>query len=84
MFKLEDFRFSSSSIDDFFQKPKPTPKIASNRIRVANLTDLSGFQLIAEDTLIRTSKKDFWKLGKDDSGYFIEKLVDDDSGPIKE
>lgn len=76
-----DIRFSSSSIDDFF---KPQVRTASTgRIRVAGLSDLSGFQFVADDKLVRISQQDFWKLDKDNDGYFVERLVDDTSGPVQ-
>jgi len=85
--KIEDLRVSSSSIDDFFSGPKPVKRIANTqtgRVRIGSLHQLAGFQLVAEDTLVRLSQKDFWKLGKDDEGFFVERLVDDDSGPVKD
>jgi hypothetical protein len=84
--KIEDLRFSSSSIDDFFAE-KPIVRKASTapvgRVRIANAHQLAGFQLIAEDQLVHLSQKDFWHLGQDDKGYYIERLVDDDSGPVQ-
>jgi len=82
---IEDLRFSSSSIDDFFSgRPAPRAHVAANgRIRVANTHQLTGFQLVASDTLIRVSQQDFWKLGQDEEGYFIERLVDDTEHPVK-
>jgi hypothetical protein len=60
-------------------------RVASKgKLRVSNLNQLSDFTFIASDKLVRLSKKDFWQLGKDDDGYFIERLVSDDEGPIKE
>ena len=83
--KIEDLRFSSSSIDDFFTA-NPIVKKASTapqgRVRISNVQQLTGFQLIAEDQLVHLSQKDFWHLGKDDEGFYIEKLVDDDGGPV--
>jgi hypothetical protein len=82
--KIEDIRFSSSSVDDFFQEGKFRQAVATTgRVRVASLHQLAGFQLLAEDRLVHLSQKDFWKLGQDDEGFFIERLVDDDSGPVK-
>jgi len=80
--KIEDLRFSSSSIDDFFSSP--ALKIASSgKMRVANLSHLAGFRIIAEDQLVRISQNDFWKLGQDTDGYYIERLIDDSDGPVK-
>ena len=83
MFKIEDFRFSSSSVDDFYSKPKV--KIASsNRIRIASASDLGGFIKVASDKLVRISHQDFWHLAQDENGeYFIERLADDFDGPVK-
>jgi hypothetical protein len=84
--KIEDLRFSSSSIDDFFAQ-KPVTRKASvapqGRIRISSVHQLAGFQLVAEDQLVHLSQQDFWHLGKDNEGYFIERLVDDDNGPVQ-
>lgn len=82
--QIEDFRFSSSSVDEFFTDVPAISKTASSKVRVASVHQLSGFQIVAEDTLVRVSQKDFWKLGHDSDGYFIERLVDDDQAPITE
>jgi phage gpG-like protein len=84
---VSDLRFSSSSLDDFFAPAKqPAVRSASvgTRHRVASLHQLAGFSMVAEDTLVRVSQQDFWKLGQDGEGYFIERLVSDDEGPIRE
>lgn len=81
--KIEDLRISGSSIDAFFAPP---PRIASavvGKVRVANMSQLAGFHHVAENTLVRVSQQDFWKLGKDDEGFFIERLVEDNEGPVK-
>lgn len=82
---IEDIRFSASSIDAFFTPPAPPARIASGKVRIASATDLSGFLRVADDnTLVHLSQQDFWKLGKDQEGYFIERLVDDSKGPVKD
>jgi len=84
--EIEDVRFSSSAVDDFFSPVQTTPRVASTgKIRVANLRDLinHGFSIVAEDKLVRLSQQDFWQLGKDDQGHYIERLVDDANGPVK-
>lgn len=81
--KIEDIRFSSSSIDDFFWDRRPQRFAASGRIRIASLHQLAGFSFVAEDKLVRLSQQDFWRLGQDEEGFFIERLVDDDAGPVK-
>lgn len=81
--KIEDIRFSSSSIDEFFSDLRPVPRTASGRVRISNLQQLAGFESVSDDKLVRISQKDFWRLGQDDDGYFIERLVSDDDGPVK-
>ena len=81
---IKDLSYSSSAIDAFFE-PTPAPRVANaGKIRVGGLMDLVGFSHVAEDTLIHLSQQDFWKLGQDNDGYYIERLVDDQAGPIKE
>lgn len=84
--KIEDLRFSSSSIDDFFSdRPSPGQErvAASGRVRVASVHQLSGFRVVAEDTLVRVSQQDFWRIGQDAEGTFIERLVNDEEGPVR-
>lgn len=82
--KIEDLRISSSSIDAFFAKEKPrTASAVVGKVRVANLSQLAGFSHVAEDTLVNIAQQDFWKLGKDSEGFFIERLVEDGEGPVK-
>lgn len=82
--KIEDIRFSSSSIDDFFLKhPVSASRIASSgKIRISSLQQLVGYRRIASDKLVHMSQQDFWKLGQDDDGHYIERLVSDDDGPV--
>ena len=82
--KIEDLRFSSSSIDDFFADRSTFREhtASAKKIRIASTHQLSGFHVIASDTLVRVSQQDFWKLGQDSEGYFIERLVDDQEGPV--
>jgi hypothetical protein len=85
--KIEDFRCSSSSIDDFFSSPKSLRTAAmavTGKIRIASLRDLTGFFRTSADTLVHLSQQDFWHIGKDNEGYFIERLVDDSEGPVKD
>ena len=81
--KIEDLRFSSSSMDDFFAPPRTPGRVASGRVRVSCMRDLVGFVRVADDKLVRLSQKDFWKLGQDDDGHYIERLVSDDKGPVQ-
>ena len=82
-FKIEDFRFSSSSIDDFFTPIRTAGVSSGGKIRVSNTHQLSGFQVVSGDKLIHLSQQDFWKLGQDNEGFFIERLVEDDISPVK-
>lgn len=86
--KIEDLRFSSSSIDEFFKPAGSQPvRVASNgKVRVASLSDIPrlGMAFVGSDTLVRISKQDFWRLGEDADGHFVERLVSDDDGPVKE
>jgi len=82
-FKFEDFRVSSSSVDDFMRNTS-VRTASSGKFRIANLQQLAGFQLIAKDKLVHLSRQDFWQLGEDNEGHFIERLVSDDEGPVKE
>lgn len=79
---IQNIRLSSSSVDSFFKKPEPTVR-TSGKIRVSSVNNVPGFQKVSSDTLVHLAQKDFWKIGQDDEGYFIERLVDDSSGPIK-
>ena len=82
MLRIEDLRFSSSSIDDFMGDSDRV-RTAGSKMRVSSAEDLAGFSLISSDQLIHLSRQDFWKLGKDQEGYFIERLVNDDNGPVE-
>lgn len=81
--KIEDLRISGSSIDAFFAPQKRQASAIVGKVRVASTSQLAGFSLVAENTLVRVSQQDFWKLGKDDEGFFIERLVEDGEGPVK-
>lgn len=80
-----DLSFASSSIDCFFASDTPKPRVASSgKLRVHSMRDLVGFNRVASDTLVHVSQKDFWRIGQDDEGHFIERLVSDDTGPVEE
>lgn len=81
---ISDLRFSSSSVDDFLSDRPVQAKVASSgRVRVGSLEALAGFERVSSDTLVRVSQQDFWKLGQDSEGFFIERLVDDSVSPVK-
>ena len=85
MLKIEDFKFSSSSIDEtMFDRPVRARTASSGVVRIASASDLAGFSRIAHDKLVHLSQKDFWKIGQDNEGFFIERLVDDGDGPLSE
>lgn len=85
---INDLRFSSSSIDDAFVTQRSQVRTASvggrGRIRIASASDLAGFSRVASDKLVHLSQMDFWKLAQDEEGnYYIERLIEDDSTPVK-
>lgn len=54
------------------------------KVRVANVTQLSGFTRVASDTLIRKSERDLWSLTQSEDGdWIIERLFDEDGKPLK-
>ena len=67
---------SGSGIDDFF-------KSSNTKRRVANVIDLNEFLFVGSDKLVHLAQQDFWHLGYDEQGFFIERLVEDDKGPVK-
>jgi hypothetical protein len=83
---IDDLSFSSSSLDAFFRKASNEPaKDAPKKLRVASRNDVKslGMSFVSNEVVVRISKQDFWKLGQDDEGHFVERLVSDDDGPIK-
>ncbi len=70
------------SIDAFLANKSCCSKIG--KVRISSMGDLSGFLNVGSNTLVRISNKDFWKIGKDENGFFIEKLVDDSEGPLSD
>jgi hypothetical protein len=80
--KIENLRLSLSSVDEPVELFSPQVRTSSSRVRIAGVHQLAGFEVVGNDKLIRVSKQDFWKLGEDDEGYYIERLVEDDKGPV--
>jgi len=56
---------------------------ATDRMRVASLGDLSDFLKVADGTLIHKSTQDLWSFRQDGGEYVIERLFDDNGGPLK-
>jgi hypothetical protein len=83
MINIDDLSFSSNSIDDVFtNRQASAPAAPTNpRVRVASAIPV-GFVKVADDQLVRISQQDFWRIGFDNEGYFIERLVDDND-PVK-
>lgn len=77
-----DLRLSSSSVDDFFVDGASKKVASTGKIRIANVQQLEGFQVLSADKLVHLSQQDFWHIGQDAEGFFIERLVDDSDGPI--
>jgi hypothetical protein len=74
----------ASGIDALFEREPQL--VATNRpkIRVASLSQLSGFQRVSAETLIHKSDRDLWSLKKEGDGkFYIERLFDDNGTPLK-
>lgn len=88
-FEGSDVGVHASSLDAFLEDdPLPsqeTAKLASqDMIKVSSIRDLVGFRKVAQDTLVRKSEQDLWKLREsEDGGWVIERLFDDDGNPLK-
>jgi len=81
-FDLKCFEVSGSTgIDALFQRE---PALVRPRIRVASCRDLAAFTRVSEDTLVHKSDRDLWALRREADGkYYIERMFDDASGPLK-
>jgi hypothetical protein len=77
MIDIFDISFSASSIDDVMR-----PATKPTRVRLADAQMAAIEMAGSSDPLIHIAQNDFWKLGHDDQGYFVERLVDDASGPV--
>ena len=84
MFNIDDLSYSSNSIDDVFKPVRVSSESVSTlgKVRVASVESIPGFLKLADDQLVRISQQDFWRIGFDNEGYFIERLVDDND-PVK-
>jgi len=95
---MQDFKFEhmqgsgSTGLDAFFENepqtisPFGSIKQASakpQRIRIATMVDIAGFQRISNETLIHKSTQDLWAIKHEGSEYFIERLFQDGATPIK-
>ncbi len=93
-YDLSQIQSTTGGLDAYFEKdaslvtPTGAEKVAPVspiRHKVARLSDLDGFLRTATDTLVHKSNRDLWSLQKDPQGaYFIERLFDAASGPLKE
>lgn len=64
--------------------PKQAARPRAGRVKVASLSQLSGFVRTAEDTLIHKSDRDLWALQKDAKGeFYIERMFDAQGAPLK-
>lgn len=77
-----DLGYISSSMDVFFEDDTKPRVASSGKVRISGVSQLSGFSIVSSDTLIRVSQQDFWHIGEDDEGHYIERLVSDDTGPV--
>lgn len=80
-------KFTPSAVDifaDYFASGRSPTRVASTgRIRVASLDQLAGMTRVSADVLVRHAQQDFWQIGQDEDGFYIERLVDDGQGPVK-
>lgn len=64
-----------SGMDDF---------LSEDRVKVASLGDLIGFDRVGKDHLIHKSSKDLWGIDMDEEGnVHITRMFDNDGEPIK-
>ena len=71
--EIKDLGHSKSSAVDYFLSPR------EEIIKISSAMDLTEFMKISNDTLIHKSKKDLWKVFKDeDNNIYIRRLFDDE------
>lgn len=59
------------------------PKKA-RRVKVGSLSQLKGFERVAEDTLINKATQELWSISKSDNGdFYVQRLFQDDGSPLK-
>lgn len=64
--------------------PKTQAKTGHHVIRVASLAKLAGeYQRVANNTLIHRSTRDLWSFRRDGQEYILERMFDDQGGPLK-
>lgn len=86
---MKDFDLGSIEVSgapgfDALFKVEPQLVQKTSRVRVASCQDLKGFVRVSEDTLVHKSDKDLWALRKESNGgFYIERLFDDEGGPLK-
>lgn len=85
---MRDIKIASARTDVFesFFNDRANPiRIASHgKTRISSLDQLVGMTRVASNVLIRHAQNDFWEIGEDENGFFIERLVDDTLSPVKE
>lgn len=84
----KDVKFTPSSVDvfaDYFGASKRPTRVAAvgGKVRIASVDQLVGMTRVSADVLVRHAQQDFWQIGQDEDGFFIERLVDDASGPVR-
>jgi hypothetical protein len=80
------FASEPSIVSPVEERPKvSSTKKPAGRVKVGSLSQLNGFQRVAEDTLIHKSTRDLWAIQKESDGeFYIERLFQDDGNPLKE
>jgi hypothetical protein len=82
-YDLADIQVSGATGIDALLKHEPRLVKASGRMRVASCKDLTAFTRVSEDTLVHKSDRELWTLRKEADGFVIERLFDDNGGPLK-
>jgi len=71
-FDFDKFAWSDRDVEPFLRKAK------RERIKIATIRDLAGFQRVSTNLLVRKSDQSFWELAKDSKGeVVIERVLDD-------
>lgn len=63
--------------------PERKASLQPQRVRIASLSQLKGFDRIGADTLIHTSERDLWTVRREGAGVVIERMFDGDGTPLK-
>ena len=89
-FDLTTLLMADSGMDSFLGEPaepvdfRVAEAATQDVIRVASVRQLQGFRRVANDTLVRKSENDMWKLRQSEDGdWVVERLFDANGDPLK-